>query len=529
MSASAYPEYPDELSSTFWEKKSKSGWEAKSDLADKLKALHKRSDAIDWKLFAEGWTRSIKTVAELQAEAGKRSKLFGSGVLALKKDAAAAVAAARAAEKKADKELLATLKTIGKAADAYSAAIDHCGEALKQAIENAEEALGDEDDEDSAPSALLDPRALLKQLTLCRKDPERSVKFAYVDGKDKQPALMAVHPRMRARGLFNKLQAAAGVKTGTYGTAWVEGSALMLQLDKPQSGVVKKVRVPVKACGFRIAKVVLWNEDGSVFEQDESPEDTPADAAPAAQPPAAPAAAGTAAAEDPRAAQVQALRKALQPDFERLQRGPLTPALRESFQPFANAWAMAQDSTDKGLHERALLILKKVADSGALRRLRQALEADAAAPAPAPAGSHKPAPSLVVLQGARLVWDGMRKSVQSQFGTIQSAVLAGVRAHNADPEQEDEFDETEVQAQLQALFVSLDRMDRGLIDKLDQALGVEGAQRDARYAEAELLIRQFRGFAASDPMLAFIDDNGFAPTEIRASMDRALGELEKQL
>jgi hypothetical protein len=78
-----------------------------------------------------------------------------------------------------------------------------------------------------------------------------------------------LHPRMSARALFRKLQAAAGVKTGAFGTAWVDGMSLMLQLDKPLSGLVKKIRGPVKACGFRITKAVLWNEDGTIFEQDD--------------------------------------------------------------------------------------------------------------------------------------------------------------------------------------------------------------------------------------------------------------------
>lgn len=132
----------------------------------------------------------------------------------------------------------------------------------------------EEDDEDSAPSALVSPKLLFKQLSMCRKDPERTMKFAFVDAKGKeQPAMLAMHPRTGARALFGKLQAAAGVKTGAYGSAWVDGTSLMLQLDKPLSGLVKKVRAPVKACGFRIAKVVLWNADGTVFEQDEQAED----------------------------------------------------------------------------------------------------------------------------------------------------------------------------------------------------------------------------------------------------------------
>lgn len=143
---------------------------------------------------------------------------------------------------------------------------------------------GDEDeDEDSAPDALVNPKQLLRQLNMCRKDPERRMNFAFVDGKgNDQAPMLALHPRKGARALFAKLQDAAEVKTGAYGSAWVDGTSLMLQLDKPLSGLVKKVRLPVKACGFRITKAVLCGADGTVFEQDELPDDVEGQARPPA-------------------------------------------------------------------------------------------------------------------------------------------------------------------------------------------------------------------------------------------------------
>ncbi len=75
-------------------------------------------------------------------------------------------------------------------------------EALQKKTRVALEASeGEEEDEDSAASALVNPKLLLKQLTLCRKDPERSMKFAFVDAKDKVPAMLALHPRMSARAV----------------------------------------------------------------------------------------------------------------------------------------------------------------------------------------------------------------------------------------------------------------------------------------------------------------------------------------
>jgi hypothetical protein len=176
----------------------------------------------------------------------------------------------------------------------------------------------DDEDEESAPNALLDSKVLFKQLTMCRRDPERTMKFAFVDAKDKAAAVLVLHPRMGARSLFSKLQAAAGVKTGAYGSAWVDGTSLMLQLDKPLSGLVKKVRAPVKAAGFKIAKAVLWNEDGTVFEQDEEADEklgteAPASGTGSAPPngPAKPAMPGEPKAVSPETAAFTARLKAL--------------------------------------------------------------------------------------------------------------------------------------------------------------------------------------------------------------------------
>jgi hypothetical protein len=162
-------------------------------------------------------------------------------------------------------------KPFGTLKDQLYAFLDEA-ETLQKKAQAALDAEDDED-EDSVASALVDAKLLLKQLNMCRRDPERTMKFAFVDAKGKeQPAMLALHPKMSARTLFAKLQAAAGVKTGAYGSVWVDGTSLMLQLDKPLSGLVKKVRVPVKACGFKISKAVLWDENAKEFEKDEEPD-----------------------------------------------------------------------------------------------------------------------------------------------------------------------------------------------------------------------------------------------------------------
>jgi hypothetical protein len=79
----------------------------------------------------------------------------------------------RPREKKAAKPWLDTLKTIGKSANGYADDVDKGVEALKAALDKASDALPDDDEEDeeSAPKALVDPKILAKQLKLCKNDP----------------------------------------------------------------------------------------------------------------------------------------------------------------------------------------------------------------------------------------------------------------------------------------------------------------------------------------------------------------------
>lgn len=304
--------YPNELKFSAWEKDKKAGFDASSDIAGKLKAFEKKHDAVNWKLFDPGWSAQPKNAAELQEAFAVRDRLYRSSVFSLKKDVLGVASAAKAEEKKAAKPWLDTLKAIGKAANSYADDVDKGVDALKAALDKAANGLPndeEEEDEESAPKALVDPKVLVKQLKLCKNDPERRMKFAFIDAKDKQPAIFAMHPRTSGKKLFSALQAATGIKSGAFGTAWVQvdgqfkGTCLMLELDKPLSGLVKKVKGPVKAAGFKIAKAVLWNADGSVFEQEDEVDDGKGDveagaagsAVPA--PPQGPAKAGATAAK----------------------------------------------------------------------------------------------------------------------------------------------------------------------------------------------------------------------------------------
>lgn len=214
-----------------------------------------------------------------------------------------ALAALEKAEKAGPERMLEALAEVERQSDvllkankADKALAEYLGKvdkALVKARKEAEQAPREEAEDEEADDVLLDGKKLLAQLNLCRRDPERRAQFGFVDGSDKQPAVLALSPKLSGKKLFTRLQAATGSKTGAFGTAWVDGTALVLQLDKPLGGLVKKIRAPVKECGFRIAKAVLCNPDGSVFEQEEEGEETETSEASEAQtPPEAPPSSG---------------------------------------------------------------------------------------------------------------------------------------------------------------------------------------------------------------------------------------------
>jgi len=65
----------------------------------------------------------------------------------------------------------------------------------------------DEDADEEAGNVLLEPKRLLGMLQRCKRDPELSMNFGFVDAKDKQPAIFAMHPRMSGKKLYEALRA----------------------------------------------------------------------------------------------------------------------------------------------------------------------------------------------------------------------------------------------------------------------------------------------------------------------------------
>ena len=269
--------YPDELKKSFWDKK-KGALDGAAALETQLKDLQKKHEAVDWPKLADGWAKAVaKDAAKLKATYEVLDKLYRTRVAPLKLEAGTLATTADKAGKAKDaakplkdaatliaKEALLYAKAVGAGLDALEAEFNA---ALKLAAAS-QESESDEGEDEEPSNALIDPGRLLKQLKLCRDDPARQVSFAFLDDNKSDPYL-GVHPRMAGRAIMAKLVKDIGIKTGAYGLLSLDGMQLKLVVEKKYGGLVKRIRIPIKKCGFKIGKVMLVDEKGLTLDQDE--------------------------------------------------------------------------------------------------------------------------------------------------------------------------------------------------------------------------------------------------------------------
>ena len=372
---------------------------------------------------------------------------------------------------------------------------------------------GEDDEKDEEPgSILLDPDRLFKALTSCRRNPDTTMDFGFVDARGKgQPAVLALHRKMDGKKIFSKLREETGAKTGAYGSAWVDGTSLMLQLDKPLSGLVKKVRGPVKACGFKIAKAVLWNADGTVFEQDDQAEDAVStDAEAAVQPSSEPGA-----------------QKALSPQ---------TNAFKARLKSLLDLCAAAGDTPAskqaKLLGSEAGMFSRKGdwTQVDALMKQAEALVSAVASPAPGAASTVRPAASTthtapvsqkVAFIQTRLAWEKTRNHVRAELKKLQEQLLSDMK---------DDPDFASLSKNSVVLYRPLEKLDERLMTKLDDALNATTPERrNACHQEALAIVDEYMNFARTDELLRDICDNGFIDVDIESVLVERLAAMAAQL
>lgn len=450
----------------------------------------------EWQKFAKDQKGVYKDAAMLKA-LGAAEKAADAPAVEQIKILEGLETAGRAllAQHRDDKKLKSYLEDVYKPLKKYREEAEkaQAKDAKAEAKAAAKPAAG-ADDEDDGP-AWLDPKVLLKQLNLCKADPERTVNFAFVDGKDKAPGMVVLSPKVAAPALFKKLAAELDVKTGAFGSAWVDGTELMLQLDKPLAGLVKKMRTPIKASGFKASKIILWNADGTVFESEATAEDAPAESAAAEF-------AARLTSLVPRVAAAAASKE-----------GQAAKLLASEAGVFARKadFAAAHANLDK---------IERLLTSGGEHKANPA-----GAPAGDTNGSEAPKGERVSPQVAftqtRLAWDRTRKFVQEELRRLERAIIDAF---------EDDAVGPAIAAGTRKLYRILDTLDERLIDKLDDALNASDLeQRASLHRDARAVVSQYLEFLEKDALMADIDDNGFIETSIRSTVEQRLRAIDQVL
>lgn len=509
--------YPQELSKAYWDKK-KGALPAGSALENQLKALQKKHDAVDWDAFEPGWEAKAKSASELDEALSQLDKLYRSKVFPLKLEAGGAQDEAQklAKDKSAGKPTQDAIRAIVDAVKAYSKAVESGQDQLSVAHAKASAALkktssssSSDDGADEDGSALLDPKRLLTQLQQCKRDPERRAHFAFLSDGKTEPVL-CLSPRTTGKMLFAKLQAETGIKTGAFGLTWVDGTTMYLRMDKPMGGLVKRIRAPLKAVGFKVAKVILAGEDGSVIEEDaeddqaieQETEDTTAPTTSSTNTSTAPAANKQAAIDRLRA---------LQPRIVAALKNPQADATK-----LRAVLAFVQEKVQGGDFTAAIKGMEQL--DKLLAAAGGSTQPEGSKPDTPPAPSKAP---TVVFTQIRLAWDQTRKDMQSKLQTLEKALLAACA---------NEPDFNEIAANTRVLYGVLDHLDERLIDKLDEALNAGSEpERKALHLQAREIVSEYLDYVAADELLRDLDDNGFVEIGLIDTLNKRLQTMDKAL
>lgn len=139
----------------------------------------------------------------------------------------------------------------------------------------------------------------------------------------------------------------------------------------------------------------------------------------------------------------------------------------------------------------------------------------------APSPDTGTAVNLVALQKMRLDWDAARKQAGRDLQKLEKTIIS---TFAEEPEL------VQVAEIARGMAGSLERLDTGLLDALDNALSAESdSDRSKHNAQAGRLTKQYIGVLESDPVLKLVEDNPFVPVKITTPMRDALNALRSEL
>jgi hypothetical protein len=225
---------------------------------------------------------------------------------------------------------------------------------------------------------------------------------------------------------------------------------------------------------------------------------------------------------DPKERESAELHARLQPDFEAIERGPLSPALAEQFQPIRTAWMMAVDAIENAQFDRSSLILKRIDGAGGLARLLQAMTDEARQPRARGAASG----GAVAMAKMRLKWNAARAARLTAIDSMMS-----VASELLETEEYEDDPRTEAAAakirDLSAQVPVLDEKLSGLLDDFAQATD-QGA-RDQLRTRIRASIQAYRGQLDDQPLLMALQNTPLGFTPIGETIYNALTALDAAL
>jgi len=389
-------------------------------------------------------------------------------------------------------------KPFGELKDKLYALLD----LAEQAVKDAQQALSAAEDDGESPALLSSKmRPLLREL---KKGEARMPTLICTAGKNTAVLIMRrpISPTKR-KLLAEAVDAAGGAKYIT-GECFLEKNALTFVVASPSGGLAKRLRQALLDQTELRVKVRVRGDDGAEDEDGENEEGEIDDGEIEAEEeqtsaPTTPSAEAGSYAQ--RLAKVQdrlaAALKAQHPESTKLR----------AVLGFAQGKAEQQDYVAAG---QSLDMLEKL-----LSASTPTASSPSAAPGTAGGGS------FVNMQKARLAWLQTRQAVQGELKKLEASILADFK---------DEPDFAQIQNDVRGIDQVLQVLDEELADTLDAALNASDPdERQRLHLQAREQLDAYGAYVASDPFVAELDANPFAPIKIREIVTRSLAVLSKTL
>jgi len=339
----------------------------------------------------------------------------------------------------------------------------------------------------------------MKQL-LNKAAPESPIPFAFGMGTEPFALLMLDKAGKNPKGVLKSLEEEfKDAKNTRCGTAIVEPQRATLVkfiVNKPVSGMAKRLVKTLKGTGYNKAEIVL--EDGTVIDGATEEEEEGVAGAPTAPPGAPPA--PTAPLYD--AAELQKLLATLIPRI-----GPAGIARPDALEQLKKLATLANVNLKTNNLKTAAELIKGLSDT-----------LDKIGTATPPVSPTPTATNGAVAYGkARLIWTTTHQKIAADIEKLRAELVATYQAEGLAGDVEKRYS-----AVVSPVMATLDD---SLSDKLDEATNAtDPALRTKLVAEARAIITRYTA-VLSNPVIADLDTNPFVPMSIQKTLSATLTGL----